>query len=156
MHQENNAYLSYWLSNTVTLLYLMQKNVKPASGGGYAARIKASSQQVGRVTCAHEQPPCSSHRAPCCPDTLALQWHACGCADDTQPSCTPIPPLTSPSQVTRGLFASSKGSFTSFFTRTGYGGGSPAGGEASIHGGAMGGFRQVRHKGCWILFTSCL
>ena len=38
--------LAYWLSNTVTLLYLMQKYVKPASGGGYAARIKASGQQV--------------------------------------------------------------------------------------------------------------
>jgi myosin-5 len=47
LHQENNAYLSYWLSNTVTLLYLMQKNIKPASGGGYAARLKASGQQVG-------------------------------------------------------------------------------------------------------------
>ena len=46
LHQEDNATLAYWLSNTVTLLYLMQKNVKPASGGGYAARIKASSQQV--------------------------------------------------------------------------------------------------------------
>ena len=46
LHQEDNATLAYWLSNTVTLLYLMQKNVKPASGGGYAARIKASGQQV--------------------------------------------------------------------------------------------------------------
>ena len=46
LHQENNAYLAYWLSNTVTLLYLMQQNVKPASGGGYAARIKASGQQA--------------------------------------------------------------------------------------------------------------
>ena len=48
LHQEDNATLAYWLSNTVTLLYLMQKNVKPASGGGYAARIKASGQQVGQ------------------------------------------------------------------------------------------------------------
>lgn len=47
LHQENNGVLAYWLSNTVTLLYLMQKNVKPASGGGYAARIKAQGQQVG-------------------------------------------------------------------------------------------------------------
>jgi len=55
LHQEDNATLAYWLSNTVTLLYLMQKNVKPASGGGYAARIKASGQQVrtagGRTPC---------------------------------------------------------------------------------------------------------
>lgn len=58
LHQENNAYLSYWLSNTVTLLYLMQKNVKPASGGGYAARIKAQGQQVGVHCC------CSLHLLP--------------------------------------------------------------------------------------------
>ena len=95
LHQENNASLAYWLSNTVTLLYLMQKNVKPASGGGYAARLRQQGQQV-----------------------------------------------------TRGLFGGSSSSkpatgFASFFTRTSYGGGSPAG-EASIHGGAAGGFRQVR------------
>ena len=53
-------------------------------------------------------------------------------------------------QVTRGLFGNTKGSFTSFFTRTGYGGGSPGQGmEAFIHGGAMGGFRQVRCLCCW-------
>mmetsp|Transcript_16539 Transcript_16539/g.49488 ORF Transcript_16539/g.49488 Transcript_16539/m.49488 type:complete len:1726 (-) Transcript_16539:622-5799(-) len=45
--QENNACLGYWLSNTVTLLYLLQKNIKPASGGTYtsrAARSPASSR----------------------------------------------------------------------------------------------------------------
>lgn len=31
--QDNNGCLSYWLSNTVTLLYLLQRNIKPASGG---------------------------------------------------------------------------------------------------------------------------
>ncbi|KAL4445379.1 hypothetical protein ABPG77_011204 [Micractinium sp. CCAP 211/92] len=105
LHQENNAHLSYWLSNTVTLLYLMQKNVKPASGGGYTARLRAQG-----------------------------------------------------AQVTRGLFSGGKGSFTSFFTRTGYGG-SPAGapgGEASIHGGAMGGFRQVEAKYPALLFKQQL
>lgn len=48
LHQENNAHLAYWLSNTVTLLYLMQKNVKPASGGGYTARLRAQGAQVGK------------------------------------------------------------------------------------------------------------
>lgn len=56
----------------------------------------------------------------------------------THPCCS------STLQVTRGLFGSSKGSFTSFFTRTGYGGSPGQGMEASIHGGANGGFRQVR------------
>lgn len=38
--QDNNACLAYWLSNTVTLLYLLQKNIKPASGG-YSARLRS-------------------------------------------------------------------------------------------------------------------
>ena len=94
LHQEDNTHLAYWLSNTVTLFYLLQKNIKPASGGGYAARLRQQGQQV-----------------------------------------------------TRGLFGSSKGGgLSSFFSRSGYGG-SP-GGEASIHGGAAGGFRQVGHLAC--------
>jgi hypothetical protein len=40
--QENNACLAYWLSNTVTLLYLLQRNIKPASGGAYNARLRSS------------------------------------------------------------------------------------------------------------------
>ncbi len=39
--QDNNACLSYWLSNTVTLLYLLQRNIKPASGGAYNARLRS-------------------------------------------------------------------------------------------------------------------
>lgn len=39
--QENNACLGYWLSNTVTLLYLLQKNIKPASGGTYTSRVRS-------------------------------------------------------------------------------------------------------------------
>ena len=39
--QDNNACLSYWLSNTVTLLYLLQRNIKPASGGSYNSRLRS-------------------------------------------------------------------------------------------------------------------
>lgn len=35
--QDDNACLAYWLSNTVTLLYLLQRNIKPASGGSYSS-----------------------------------------------------------------------------------------------------------------------
>ena len=35
--QDDNAVLAYWLTNTVTLLYMLQRNIKPASGAGYAA-----------------------------------------------------------------------------------------------------------------------
>ena len=44
----------------------------------------------------------------------------------------------------RGFFGK-QGSFTSFFSRTGGSGVAAPGGEASIHGGAAGGFRQVRN-----------
>ncbi|RMZ56348.1 hypothetical protein APUTEX25_004705, partial [Auxenochlorella protothecoides] len=102
-HQEDNAMLSYWLSNTVTLLYLLQRNIKPASGGSYTQRLRSQSQSV-----------------------------------------------------TRGLFGgtSKTAGFGSFFSRAGYGG-SP-GGEASIHGGAAGGLRQVEAKYPALLFKQQL
>lgn len=46
-------------------------------------------------------------------------------------------------QQSRGFFGGSKGTFTSFFSRTGHSGGASPGGDASIHGGAAGHFRQV-------------
>ena len=48
LHQENNGCLAYWLTNTVTLLFLMQKNIRPASGGGVAQRLRQQGQQVTR------------------------------------------------------------------------------------------------------------
>lgn len=36
--QEDNVFLSYWLTNTVTLLHLLQKNIKPASGNQMSRR----------------------------------------------------------------------------------------------------------------------
>lgn len=46
--QDNNLCLSYWLSNTVTLLYLLQKNIKPASGGTYTSRLRSNGPAGGR------------------------------------------------------------------------------------------------------------
>ncbi|KAL0034959.1 hypothetical protein WJX79_002631 [Trebouxia sp. C0005] len=100
--QDNNACLSYWLSNTVTLLYLLQRNIKPASGGSYNSRLRASPQQ------------------------------------------------------SRGFFGGSKGTFTSFFSRTGHSAGASPGGDASIHGGAAGHFRQVEAKYPALLFKQQL
>lgn len=34
--QDDNNILAYWLTNIVTLLYMLQKNIKPASSGAYA------------------------------------------------------------------------------------------------------------------------
>jgi hypothetical protein len=48
LHQENNGCLAYWLTNTVALLFLLPKNIKPASGGGYAQRLRQQGQQVTR------------------------------------------------------------------------------------------------------------
>ena len=44
--QDNNGCLSYWLSNTVTLLYLLQRNIKPASGGAYNARLRSPGSRL--------------------------------------------------------------------------------------------------------------
>ncbi|KAK9844720.1 hypothetical protein WJX74_005896 [Apatococcus lobatus] len=98
--QDNNTCLSYWLSNTVTLLYLLQKNIKPASGGTYNSRLR--------------------------------------------------------SPASRGFFSrgGSGGTFSSFFSRSTS---SPGpGGEASIHGGSAGGFRQVEAKYPALLFKQQL
>ena len=46
--QDNNTCLAYWLSNTVTLLYLLQKNIKPASGGTYTSRLRSAGPAGGR------------------------------------------------------------------------------------------------------------
>lgn len=46
--QDNNTCLSYWLSNTVTLLYLLQRNIKPASGGAYNARLRSPTSRFAQ------------------------------------------------------------------------------------------------------------
>ena len=41
--QDDNAALAHWLATTVTLLHLLQRNIKPASGGGaYSSRNRAN------------------------------------------------------------------------------------------------------------------
>ncbi|GFH24351.1 uncharacterized protein HaLaN_22129 [Haematococcus lacustris] len=40
--QDDNAFLAYWLSNTVTLLHMLHKNVKPASGSQVNRRQPAA------------------------------------------------------------------------------------------------------------------
>eukprot|EP00887_Chlorella_sp_A99_P001914 scaffold18.g1914.t1 len=100
LHQEDNAHLAYWLTNTVALFHLLQKNIKPASGGGYAARLRAQGQQA------------------------------------------------------RGFLGSTKASISSLWSRSGYG--ASPGGEASIHGGGAGGFRQVESKYPALLFKQQL
>ena len=47
--QDNNGCLSYWLSNTVTLLYLLQRNIKPASGGAYNARLRSPGSRLALI-----------------------------------------------------------------------------------------------------------
>jgi len=45
--QDDNAFLAYWLTNTVTLLHMLQKNVKPASGSQYTRRPSTASAARG-------------------------------------------------------------------------------------------------------------
>lgn len=48
--QEDNNCLAYWLSNTVTLLHMLNKNIKPASGGLSKARATGASATVANAT----------------------------------------------------------------------------------------------------------
>ncbi len=43
--QDDNRCLAYWLTNTVTLLHLLQRNIKPASG---SASFKGRATAAGR------------------------------------------------------------------------------------------------------------
>eukprot|EP00775_Hariotina_reticulata_P007220 gene7220-7433_t len=86
--QDDNACLAYWLTNTVTLLHLLQRNIKPASGG--SGSVKRVAAAAGR-------------------------------------------------SIMGGLF-----------------GRASAGGEASIHGGGVGGFRLVEAKYPALLFKQQL
>lgn len=45
--QDDNQLLSYWLTNTVTLLHLLQKNIKPASGGVNKSRTSTAGRMLG-------------------------------------------------------------------------------------------------------------
>lgn len=46
--QEDNSKLAYWLSNTVALLYLMQKYIKPAASSGASGRQRQLTPQSAR------------------------------------------------------------------------------------------------------------
>ncbi|KAK9815009.1 hypothetical protein WJX73_004719 [Symbiochloris irregularis] len=109
--QDDNACLAYWLSNTVTLLYLLQRNIKPASGGSYNSRTRSLPSSGG----------------------------------------------------SRSFFGSKGGGFGGFFSRgSNSGSGSPQQappnpmGDASIHSGGVGGFRQVEAKYPALLFKQQL
>lgn len=91
--QDDNKCLAYWLTNTVTLLHLLQKNIKPASGNQYS---RTRSGSVGAAA----------------------------------------------GRVFGGLFGRSPSSL--------------ANAEASIHGGGVGGFRQVEAKYPALLFKQQL
>lgn len=63
--------------------------------------------------------------------------------------------ITYTAYLSRSLFGS-KGTFTSFFSRGGYTPPHSPGGEASIHGGGAGGFKQVEAKYPALLFKQQL
>jgi hypothetical protein len=90
-HQEDNPRLCYWLTNTTTLLFLLQRNIKPASSGSLKGRAAAAGRAAG---------------------SMLNSW------------------------LGRGA--------------------SMGGGEASIHGGGVGGFRLVEAKYPALLFKQQL
>ncbi len=49
--QDDNNCLAYWLSNTVTLLHMLNKNIKPASGNaGNRTRAAGTTAGAGAAT----------------------------------------------------------------------------------------------------------
>ncbi|GLC49894.1 hypothetical protein PLESTB_000320300 [Pleodorina starrii] len=98
--QEDNNCLSYWLSNTVTLLHMLNKNVKPASGSMNKARGGVTAAGVGAAT----------------------------------------------RSVLGAMFGSRSGASPGSLSHT----------EASIHGGGVGGFKQVEAKYPALLFKQQL
>jgi hypothetical protein len=48
-HQEDNPRLCYWLTNTTTLLFLLQRNIKPASSGSLKGRAAAAGRAAGSM-----------------------------------------------------------------------------------------------------------
>lgn len=75
--------------------------------------------------------------------------HCCCCLLCLSHCCVPT------ALHSRSLFGS-KGTFTSFFSRGGYTPPHSPGGEASIHGGGAGGFKQVEAKYPALLFKQQL
>ncbi|GLC68235.1 hypothetical protein PLESTF_000665000 [Pleodorina starrii] len=98
--QEDNNCLSYWLSNTVTLLHMLNKNVKPASGSMNKARGGVTAAGVGGAA----------------------------------------------RSVLGAMFGSRSGASPGSLSHT----------EASIHGGGVGGFKQVEAKYPALLFKQQL
>lgn len=50
--QDDNEHMAYWLSNTSTLLFLLQRSLKPsgASGGSSARKPPQPTSLFGRMT----------------------------------------------------------------------------------------------------------
>ncbi|XP_050206968.1 myosin-6-like [Mercurialis annua] len=64
-NEENNEHMAYWLSNTSTLLFLLQKSLKPANASGATPNKKPSSAAslFGRMAMGFRSSPSSSNLA---------------------------------------------------------------------------------------------
>jgi hypothetical protein len=86
--QDDTACLAYWLSITVTLLHLLQRNIKPASGSNRNANLVAAAARLSIIESLFGRQPGAGahHRARRGPVTELLgELHspsACGCAPD--------------------------------------------------------------------------
>eukprot|EP01025_Chloroclados_australasicus_P055566 TRINITY_DN6759_c0_g1_i2.p1 TRINITY_DN6759_c0_g1~~TRINITY_DN6759_c0_g1_i2.p1 ORF type:complete len:1608 (-),score=236.01 TRINITY_DN6759_c0_g1_i2:671-5494(-) len=108
-HQEDNNCLAYWLTNTVTLLYLLQKNIKPASGSMHYQRRNMMANRSGLFS-------------------SMGQVLRSSLGPSTNPRGLQNPPSVH----------------------------APSDKEASIHGGTIGGFRQIEAKYPALLFKQQL
>jgi myosin-5 len=133
-HQDDNARLAYWLTNTVTLLALMQKNVKPASSSS-SSSLSLAGGLKGRAAAAGRS-------------VLGGLFGSGGAAAGAggmlggRGSAGGGPPGSMAGHGGGGLYGAA--------------GRVAASGEASIHGGGVGGFRAVEAKYPALLFKQQL
>jgi len=125
--QDDDACLAYWLSTTVTLLFLLQRNIKPAAGGAYSARLRAGG--VGGAGGAAE--PASRGFFGGRGGSFTAFFSRAAAVAGGGGSVSP----------TGGAPSASSPALT---------------GEASIHGGGAGGFRAVEAKYPALLFKQQL
>lgn len=62
-NQDNNEHMAYWLSNTSTLLFLLQRSLKPAGAPGSARKPPAPTSLFGRMTMGFRSSPSSVNLA---------------------------------------------------------------------------------------------
>jgi len=150
--QDDNDALAHWLATTVTLLHLLQRNIKPASGGAFSARIRGANGGGGSSSSALGSSSSPVSRSFFGSRGGAFSSFFSRAAGVATGSGSPM----GGSYDNGGSNISPEGRGLGG-TGNGVGGRGPASAlDASIHAGAAGGFRPVEAKYPALLFKQQL